>query len=194
MIARHDQGDAMRPIPVKMVLVSLLVAWCGAVAPHASAQPSQSPVVHHDLVVKLDPANHRLEVRDRFRIPGALVTAPITISLNADLNVQGISGGLTLLPTRLRVQGSDPGMDRDDHDPASRVPVNVYRIDGAMPGQDLSAEITYEGVINYPVRQSDGEYARAFGQSPGLIESRGIYLSGSTHWVPWVGDALTTYT
>src|SRR5262245_3652068 len=194
MIARHDQGDAMRPIPVKMVLVSLLVAWCGAVAPHASAQPSQSPVVHHDLVVKLDPANHRLEVRDRIRIPGALVTGPFTISLNADLNVQGISGGLTLRPTRSRVQGSDSGMDRDDPDPASRVPVNVYRIEGAMPGKELSVEINYEGVINFPVRQSGGNYARAFSQSPGLIEARGVYLAGSTHWVPSVGDALMTYT
>ena len=177
-----------------MVLVSLLAACCAAVPPGASAQPPQSPVVHHDLVVTLDPANHRLKVRDRIRIPGAFVTASFTISLNADLKVEGISGGLTLVPTRLRVQGSDFGMDRDDHDPASRVPVNVYRTEGAMPGQELSVEVNYEGVINYPVRQSGGEYARAFSQSPGLIESRGVYLAGSTHWVPWVGDALITYT
>ena len=35
-------------------------------------------------------------------------------------------------------------------------------------------------------RQSGGEYARAFSQSPGLIEARGVYLAGSTHWVPRV--------
>ena len=188
------KGEAVRPAPVKMVLVSLLTACCAGVGPGASAQPSQSPVVHHDLIVTLDPVNHRLKVRDRIRIPGAFVTAPLAISLNADLNVQGVSGGLTLLPTRLRVQGSDSGMDRHDHDPSSRVPVNVYRIEGAVPGQELSAEVNYEGVINYPVRQSGGEYARAFGQSPGLIESRGVYLAGSTHWVPSLGDALMTYT
>jgi hypothetical protein len=177
-----------------MVLTSLLAACCAAVGPGASAQPSQRPVVHHDLVVTLDPANHRLKVRDRIRIPGALVTAPFTISLNADLNVQEVSGGLTLLPTKLRVQGSDSGMDRDNPDPASRVPVNIYRIEGAVPGQGLSVEVNYEGVINYQVRQSGGQYARAFSQSPGLIESRGVYLAGSSHWVPWVGDALMTYT
>ena len=27
-----------------------------------------------------------------------------------------------------------------------------------------------------------------------MIESRGVYLAGSTHWVPQVGDALMTYT
>src|SRR6266545_608536 len=186
--------DAMRPTLARMMLASLLAAFCAAVAPAASAQPSPSPVVHHDLVVTLDPANHRLKVRDRIRIPGAFVTAPFTMSLNAELNVQAVSGGLRLLPIRSRVPGSDSGMDRDDHDPASRVPVNVYRVEGAITGQELTAELDYEGVINYVVRQSGGEYARAFSQSPGLIESRGVYLAGSTHWVPRVGDALMTYT
>jgi aminopeptidase N len=184
--------DAMRPTLAKMMLVSLLAACCAAGAPGASAQPSQSPVVHHDLVVRLDPANHRLKVRDRMRIPGAFVTAPFIISLNADLKLQEVSGGLALHPTRLRMQAADSGMDRDN--PASRVPVNVYRIEGAVPGQELSVELNYEGVVNYPVRQSGGEYARAFSQSPGLIEARGIYLAGSTHWVPSVGNALMTYT
>ena len=99
-----------------------------------------------------------------------MVTAPFTISLNADLNVQAVSGGLKLVPIRSRVPGSDSGMDRDDHDLASRVPVNVYRVEGAIPGQELTGELDYEGVINYAVQESGGEYARAFSQSPGLIE------------------------
>ncbi len=86
--------------------------------------------------------------------------------------------------------GSDPGMDRD----LSRVPVNVYRVEGATPGQDVTGELSYEGAINSPVRQSGGEYARAFSQSPGLIEARGVYLAGSTQWVPQLGDALISYT
>ena len=74
------------------------------------------------------------------------------------------------------------------------MPINVYRVEGAAPGQELTGELNYEGAINFPVRQSGGEYARAFSQSPGLIEPRGVYLAGSTHWVPQVGDALMTYT
>jgi hypothetical protein len=177
-----------------MMLAPLLAAAFWAAVGSASAEPAQSPVIHHDLVVTLDPANHRIKVRDRIRIPGALVSAPLTVSLNAELNVQAVSGGLRLLPMRSRVPGPDSGMDRDDHDPASRVAVNLYRVEGAMPGQELTAELDYEGVINFAVRQSGGEYARAFSQSPGLIEPRGVYLAGSTSWVPRVGDALMTYT
>src|ERR1700681_274253 len=137
--------DAMRPTPATMVLVSLLAAFC-AFDPAAAAELPQSPVIHHDLAVTLDPANHRLKVRDRIRVPGALVTAPFTISLNGDLKVQAVSGGLKLLPTRSRVQGSGSGMDRD---PASHVPVSVYRVEGATPGRELTGEVNYEGVINY---------------------------------------------
>src|SRR5712691_8905567 len=149
--------DAMRPTLARMMLVALLAASCAVVSPAASAQPSPSQVIHHDLAVTLDPANHRLKVRDRIRIPGAFVTGPFTMSLNADLNVQAVSGGLKLVPIRSRVQGPDSGIDRDDHDSASRVPVNVYGVEGAMPGQELTGELNYEGVINYTARQSGGE-------------------------------------
>src|ERR1700730_5348951 len=194
-----DKRDAMRPTLVRptlatMMFVSVLAAVCAVAGPAVAAEPSQGPVIHHDLVVALDPADHRLKVRDRIRIPGAVVTAPFTISLNADLNLQAVSGGLKLLPIRSRAPGTDAGIDRDDHDPASRVPVNVYRVDGAMPGQELTGELNYEGVINYTVQQPGGEYARAFSESPGVVESRGVYLAGSTHWVPRVGGALMTYT
>src|SRR5580704_6730195 len=159
-----DKRDAMQPTPARMTLGLLLAAFCAVVGPAVAAEPSQSPVIHHDLVVALDPANHRLKVRDRIRIPGAFVTAPFTISLNADLNLQAVSGGLKLLPIRSRAPGSDAGIDRDDHDPASRIPVNVYRVESATPGEELTGELNYEGIINYTVQQPGGEYARAFSE------------------------------
>src|SRR5258708_1874507 len=184
----------MRPVFARLTRVFVLAAFCAAVGPAASAERTASPVIHHDLSVTLDPTNHHLTVRDRIRVPGELGAAPCAISLNADLNVQAASGGLKLFPVRPRVPGSQSGVDRDDHDPASRVPVDVYGVEGAIPGQELSGELNYEGVINYTARPSGGEYARAFNESPGLIEERGVYLAGSTSWVPRVGDGLITYT
>ena len=72
--------------------------------------------------------------------------------------------------------GLHPKSGRRDGSPrhsvtASRVPVNVYRIEDATPGQELTGELNYEGVINYVVKDSGCEYSRAFAQSPGLIES-----------------------
>ena len=186
--------DAVPSPSARMMGVAVLAAFCAVIAPAASAELPQGPVIHHDLVVTLDPPSHRLKVHDRIRVPGALVTAPFTFSLSADLNVQALPGGLKLVPVRSRAQGADTGIDRDDHDPSSRVAVNVYRIEGATPGQELTGELDYEGVIDHVVRQPGSEYARAFSQSPGLIETRGVYLASSTHWVPQIGDALVTYT
>ncbi len=169
------------------MLVSLLTVICVAAGQVAAAEPP--PVVHHDLSVALDPAGHRLKVHDRVRIPGPLVTTPLAMSLNADLAVQTVSGGLNLLlhPSPQQYSGA-PGAS------ASPVSVNVYDIGGVTPGQDLTGDIEYEGVINYAVQESGGEYARAFAESPGLIEPRGVYLAGPTRWVPQVRDALVTYT
>jgi aminopeptidase N len=186
--------DAMIPAPERVLRVSALVAICAIVGQAASAQPSQNPAVHHDLLVTLDPANHSIRVRDRIHVPGALVTAPFTVSLNGDLKVQAVPGGLKVLPISPRVQGSDSGLNRDDRDGASRIPVAVYGVEGATPGQELTGELNYEGAINYTVQQPGSEYARSFSESPGLVESRGVYLAGSTRWVPQVGGALMTYT
>src|SRR6516164_1686944 len=96
--------DAMQPTLARIMLVAVVAASC-AVGAAASAQPSG--VVHHDLAVTLDPANHRLKVHDRIRVPGPLVTTPFTLSLNADLNVRVTSSGLKLLPITKPAPGSD---------------------------------------------------------------------------------------
>jgi aminopeptidase N len=182
----------MRPTLAGILPIPVAAVFCALAVSAASAQPSQRTVVHHDLAVALDPGTHRLKVRDRIRIPGAIVTAPLTIALNADLAVQA-SGGLKLRPVRLRVPDSTAASGPDRPDSGSRVLVNVYGVEGATPGQDIAGELDYEGVINYATQQPGSEYARAFAESPGLIEPRGAYLAGSTYWVPWVRDALVTY-
>ena len=90
----------MRQVLAKAVLVLLLVVVATATSPVVLAQPA--PVVHHDLVVTLDPPNHRLKVRDRIRVPATLAAA--TISLNADLNVQAAPGGPRLISNQSQLQ------------------------------------------------------------------------------------------
>src|SRR5262249_6970877 len=162
----------------RLMFVTLFAVLYAAGGPAKSAEPSQGSVVHHDLIVSLNPAGHRIKVRDRIRVPGELVKVPFEISLNADLNLQTMLGGPKLVKVQSRAAGSESGTDRDDHNAAARVPVNVYRVEGATPEQDWTGDIDYEGTINYVIKDSAGEYARAFSESPGLIESRGVYLAG----------------
>src|SRR5580704_18545718 len=151
--------DAMPPAPARMLPVSVLAAMCAIICHAASAQPSQNLVVHDELVVTLDPANHHLKVRDSIHVPGALVAAPFTVSLNGDLKLQPIPGGLKLLPIGPRAQGSDSGLNRDDRDSASSIPVAIYGVEGATPGQELTGELNYEGTINYTAANMRGRSA-----------------------------------
>src|SRR5947207_8668726 len=118
----------MRLILRNTTFVFVVTALCTVLTTAMSAQPSPSPVVHHDLAVTIDPAMHRLQVRDRIRVPGALVAEPLTFSLNADLDLRAVSGSLTLV--RSRTPGADTGIDREDR--TIRVPVNIYRVEGAI--------------------------------------------------------------
>ena len=42
-------------------------------------------------------------------------------------------------------------------------------------------------------RSSAENYARGFSESPGIISDIGVYLAGSTYWVPYFNDDLITF-
>jgi hypothetical protein len=151
-----------------------------------------APVVRHELQVRIDPDSHQLEVRDRLHVPAALVREDLTFTLLAGLQLQDLPGRPALQPLHPGLPDSAVGTDRVD--PTARVPVKVYRLPGLLPGQDYRIELVYRGRIDHPVRQVDAAYARGAAQSPGLIEARGVVLSGATHWVPQIDELLLSYT
>jgi len=44
------------------------------------------------------------------------------------------------------------------------------------------------------MEQSEENYQRGFSESPGIIDTIGIYMAGSTYWVPVFEDKLMTFT
>ena len=57
-----------------------------------------------------------------------------------------------------------------------------------------SFTITYKGVIKDSIEQSAAEYARGFSETKGTITENGIYLSGSTYWLPkFENDFLSSF-
>jgi hypothetical protein len=179
----------MRPVRVVPILMLCTLPLLGA-APRAA--PTSAPV-EHALQVRLEPSTHRLVVRDRLRIPAALVTADFGFSLNADLRVTTTTPGLRLTIAERSVATDGVGMAPDDHDSDGAVRVNRYHVDGARPGHELTLDLAYEGEIDYPIRAQGQAYARGFSETPGLVEERGVYLAGSSHWVPEVPGALLRY-
>ncbi|MHB9040153.1 MAG: M20/M25/M40 family metallo-hydrolase, partial [Melioribacteraceae bacterium] len=145
--------------------------------------------VHHKLSVKIDPAKHFLSAVDQITIPADQVKSSMTFILNADLKVTSETPGVTLKLEKAGVKADDLGMDREDLNLASEFKQNKYVLSfsNEIKG-DLTFTLKYSGEINYPIKQIGEEYARGFSQTPGIIDEKGAYLSGSTYWVPWFNE------
>jgi len=172
----------------RLVLCGTLL--CPGLPPHAAAP---GPVIAHRLQVRAEPAAHLLQVHDRLQVPAALVTQQFSFALNAALKVRSSSAGLRLAVLKSRVLASAVGMDREDNETDNQVRVTLYRVRGARPGRNLTLDLEYEGLIDHPIKEEGQAYARGFSQTPGIIEERGIYLAGSSYWVPQVQDTLVSY-
>lgn len=123
-----------------------------------------APVLHHDIVVDIDPARHALQARDALTWsapPGAL-----EFVLHADLEPR-VEGKARL--TRL---------DRGEYG----IPFERYRL--ILPDGARSAVLHYGGVIHHPL----SAYGEGTGHdrevTPGLIAPEGVMLSASSGWYP----------
>jgi hypothetical protein len=146
-------------------------------------------IIHHKLSVTIDPASHLLDVVDEITIPADQTKSKMYFLLNGDLEISSETPGVTIELEQGGVRAEDLGMDREDFEPSAEFRQNKYALNFANEIKDeLTFTLKYGGVINYPIKQIGEEYARGFSQTPGIIDEEGVYLGGSTYWVPWFND------
>ena len=154
-----------------------------------SAAVSAGSTIHHKLSVTIDPAKHSFEAVDQITIPASQIKSNMYFLLNGDLNIVSETPGVTVKLEEGGIKAEDFGMDREDFHLASEFKQNKYtlNISDEIKG-DLTFTVKFGGVINYPIKQIGEEYARGFSQTPGIIDEKGVYLGGSTYWIPWFND------
>ncbi|KAA3617771.1 MAG: M20/M25/M40 family metallo-hydrolase [Calditrichaeota bacterium] len=150
--------------------------------------------IHHKIEATVDPATSFIEATDKITIPADQINANLHFLLTSDLKVESITPGVSISLEKSEIKGEDFGMDKEDFESSSSISQNKYAVsfDSKAKG-DLEITLKFSGKINHPIEQLGEEYARGFSQTPGLIEERGAYLSGSTYWVPWFNDKLITF-
>jgi aminopeptidase N len=152
---------------------------------------AQDVVFHHELTVSLDPATSKLVVNDTITIPESADLSSLTFSLHDGLSPQSLTDGVTIEQSSDETGAADKGMDQEDY--TSVIQSNHYRILTDAGSRSKTLALSYAGEINHPVKQANQEYARGFSQSPGLIDPQGVYLSGSTNWIPSFDEEYVTY-
>jgi hypothetical protein len=136
------------------------------------------------LVVTLDPPAHALQVRDTLDLEQARPESDgsYRFELHAELEPHTTTPGWRLE----RVGPSSGGLDEGT---VTRVQWSVQ----PSPGAPLSVELQYGGRIHHPLATQGEEYQRSFQETPGIIADEGVYLAGSSFWVPTFADTMITF-
>ncbi|MAE09120.1 MAG: peptidase M28 [Bacteroidetes bacterium] len=163
----------------------ILVVLISLISSLSYSQGSES--VNHKLTVNINPETSEISVIDSINIIGEFKNEFL---LNADLTPVSLTKDISLVKIVEDAGASDVGMDRDDADGESKLKLNKWRIEGSA----INFVITYKGIIKYEIEQSEENYQRGFSESPGIIDNIGIYLAGSTYWVPVFKDKLATFS
>ena len=173
-----------------MLRYSIALILVFAMAGSAFAADS---VINHKVTATVEPKAHTLEATDVITIPADMARSITHFLLVGDLTVTSETPGVTVRLDATEIKGKDFGMDQEDFEESSSIVQNKYSIDFGKIEGDVTVTLKFHGKIFYPIEQMGEEYARGFSQTPGLIEERGVYLAGSTWWVPWFNDQPITF-
>jgi len=171
---------------IKKIVFSLM---CFAVAVNA-----QQSTINHRISAVVDPIKHYIEAVDEITIPAKQAASSMYFLLVSDLKVTSETPGVIISLDKSQIKGKDFGMDVEDFSLSSSIVQNKYKV---VFGKDFEGDRVFKikmtGSINYQIKNTGEEYARGFSQSPGIICKEGVYLGGSTYWVPWFNENLVSF-
>ena len=168
---------------LKKILILLLVM--------VSMSAAQEAKIHHEINATIKPFESFIEVTDEITISESLLKSEVKFKLHHALEIAPNS---LIKMLSEEVNARDIGMDIDDEGSEKKLKVNEYVI--SIPSGhtgDLTFKVNYSGKIASPVKQSDENYARGFSESAGIIWEKGVYLAGSTYWVPYFDEEMMTF-
>lgn len=146
--------------------------------------------VQHMLTVQIDPTTAHISVTDSII---NLESVETEFTLNASLQPTSFSKNARAEKMAADEKAKDVGMDRDDSGgTGSTIQLNKWKV--KLKKGSESFVVRYEGTIDFSFSGSKEDYARGFSESPGIINESGIYLAGSTFWVPAFSEKEVTYT
>ncbi len=141
--------------------------------------------IQHNLSVQIVPESGRIVVVDSVFNLNAEETV---FSLNASFSLTSFSANAKVELLGSGAGEKDPGMDRDE---SGAIKLNKWKVNLKKGAKYFV--VCYEGNIRFSFSQSEEDYSRGFSESPGIISDSGIYLAGSTYWVPAFNENPVTF-
>jgi len=148
--------------------------------------------IHHKIDAKISPATSMLEVKDEITINKSQLGKDLKFKLHHALNIEK-NKFIKLI--KKNVSGEDIGMDKDDAGSKSKIKLNLYKV--TIPKNhsgNLIIKIKYKGKMGTLAKKGDKNFASGLNGSFGIILKKGVYLAGSSYWVPYFNDGMITYS
>jgi hypothetical protein len=163
------------------------------ITPGAPAAAGET-LIHHQVTARLDPESHGIAASDLVTIPSGRLGTELHFLLTGDLAASSATPGVNIILEENGAGTGDVGLDREEFGPSSSITRKRYAVVfETPPAGEAQFQIDLQGTINYPITSPEEEYSRGFSQTPGIIESRGAFLAGSTWWIPAFGEELFTF-
>ena len=182
---------ALLGLSVAVVVLLVLLVLPRSTRAARDVAGSSSPLDHRARV-NLVPAEHRLAVEDEMRLP--VGRSEVRFALHAGLAPETATPGVSLeaLPGPVTAKLLDPDLEGPGGPPfPPRTPeVTVYELRAASGALPPTVTVRYGGVIHHPLEAAGEEYDRSFRETAGTIQEDGVFLAGSTFWLPRLGSQL----
>jgi len=155
-------------------------------AANTLAEDNVKEGIHHNLDVFLDPINGSIRVSDRITFPDSYLAQPLTFSLNENLRITDSTEAYSSLRA-----SSPAGVVNSNTSQMATVTNYSIRLNSNNRNE---LTLSYEGVINDFAEQNSAEYAQSFAETTGIISEQGIYLGGTSAWIPYFDEELIRFT
>ena len=147
----------------------------------------ESNITNHQLHVSINPKTSEITVKDSITTNGKIEKVFL---LNAELTPYANSKNIKIKKISEHINATDVGIDRDNPESETNLKLNKWQI----KGKDKSFVILYKGKITGGFGDNKQNYQRGFSQTSGIISDKGIYLAGSTYWIPTFKNSLITFS
>lgn len=166
-------------ISILLVIAAMLTGACNQPCKQINKNIKQS------IYASIDVSTSELNVTDTLHVQQSYFKTEngLLFKLNKNLNLTVVNEGFSL-------NTIEP--DTADADGLSKT--YSLLLDKKSGNEDVMIVLEYSGLINDEFKQGAAEYARGFSETKGTITEKGVYLAGSTYWLPSLEvDVLSTF-
>ncbi len=154
----------------------------------------RSNYIQHKIEAKILPNQHKITVIDTVLLPEGTDHGRVHFLLHGDLQILSVSENISVREIKGNINTKFFGINTAEFKVSEKIPVKHYEVIFKGDKKNISViRLEYSGKIYHKLEQIGAEYSRGFSETPGIISKDGVYLSGSSFWVPWFNENLVTF-